>query len=119
MDYTISQFETMFSIAQKFGISLQDLLNFNHLTDGSRIFPGMIIKIPNFRPRPPIPPRPPQPPANKIYTVRHGDTLGHIAQMHGVSVENLMHMNDVENLLLAPGQRLTIPMGITPFGSEH
>ncbi|HEY72879.1 MAG: hypothetical protein B6I35_15450 [Anaerolineaceae bacterium 4572_32.2] len=47
-----------------------------------------------------------------LYTVRLGDTLGAIAQAHGVSVDDLIAANDLANPdVLSVGQTLTIPVG--------
>jgi len=45
------------------------------------------------------------------YTVRPGDTLYRIALDHGVSVDDLIAANDIDNpALIVVGQRLTIPV---------
>jgi len=47
-----------------------------------------------------------------LYTVQQGDTLGAIAQAHGVSVDDLIAANDLADPdLLAVGQTLIIPVG--------
>jgi LysM repeat protein len=48
-------------------------------------------------------------PANTTYSVRAGDTLGHIALRHGVSAEALRHANNLNGDLIRVGQKLTIP----------
>ena len=112
MTYRVSQHETMYDIAQKSGISLQELLDYNRLTASSPIFPGMILRIPRRRRRPPVNT---QPQGNRYYTVRRGDTLQQISRRVGVSVENLMRMNNMTHQILLPGQRLIIQLGIEPF----
>jgi LysM repeat protein len=47
--------------------------------------------------------------ANTSYTVRKGDTLGHIAQRHGVSTAKLRHANSLSSDLIGVGQKLKIP----------
>ena len=45
-----------------------------------------------------------------VYTVRNGDTLGQIAFIYGISLEDLMAANDLTNPdVLDVGQQLTIP----------
>ncbi len=57
----------------------------------------------------------PTPPANLLYTVQEGDTLGAIAQTHGVSIEDLMAANGITDPnLLHVGQTLIIPVGPPP-----
>jgi len=43
------------------------------------------------------------------YTVRNGDTLGHIALRHGVSDSSLKQANNLSSDLIRVGQELTIP----------
>lgn len=47
--------------------------------------------------------------ANTTYTVRAGDTLGHIALRHGVSTADLRRANHLKGDLIRVGQKLTIP----------
>jgi membrane-bound lytic murein transglycosylase D len=46
---------------------------------------------------------------HKLVTVRSGDTLGTIAQQHGVSVTRIKEMNGLRSNLIRPGQRLRVP----------
>jgi LysM repeat protein len=132
MTYRISQYETMFDIAQKFGITLHELMIYNRLTATSVIYPGMMLRIPMpaMTPHPmpmpiphpmphpmpmPMPIAPVRPPAHRVHTVRRGDTLRGIARRFSVSVENLMFMNNLRSTRIFPGQRLRIPMAVRPL----
>jgi len=54
----------------------------------------------------------PLPTAASTYTVSKGDTLGHIAQKHGVTTRDLIRLNNInEPSKLLIGQRLSIPAG--------
>lgn len=116
MTYTVSQFDTIPDLAQKFGVSEEDLKAYNNLSSSSFLRPGMIIIIPPARPFPPrpVPPRP-RPPMNRTYIVRRGDTIWSIARMFGVSAQNIMFANNMTFPIVVPGQRLIIPMGNRPF----
>lgn len=46
---------------------------------------------------------------NSTYIVRNGDTLGHIAQRHGISTSQLRSANNLSGDLIRIGQKLTIP----------
>lgn len=47
--------------------------------------------------------------AKANYTVRNGDTLGHIAMRQGVSTSELLRANHLRSDLIRVGQKLTIP----------
>lgn len=108
MSYTVSGYDTMSSIAQKFGVSESQLMAYNNLSSNSFLFPGMIIVIP---------PRRPIPPQNRIYIVRRGDTIWSISRMFGVSVQNIMFANNLVVPVVFPGQRLIIPQRFMPFNT--
>lgn len=102
MNYTVTQFDTMSSIANQFEVPVNELMAYNNLTSNSFLYPGMIIIIPPRRPRP-------RPPQNQIYVVRRGDTIWSIANRFGVSVQNIMFANNLTFPIVFPGQRLIIP----------
>jgi LysM repeat protein len=51
--------------------------------------------------------------ANNTYTVRTGDTLGQIAQRHGIATSELRRANQLSGDLIRVGQKLTIPSHAT------
>lgn len=112
MNYTVSQFDTISSISQKFGVPESTLIAYNNLSPNNLLFPGMIIVIPTPRPTP-LPT--PHPPINRTYIVRVGDTIWSISRMFGVSVQNLMSVNNLSFPIVFPGQRLIIPSSMRPF----
>jgi len=63
--------------------------------------------------------------AKTIYTVRNGDTLGHIAQRHGVSTAELRRANRLSSDLIGVGQKLNIPgqgavtTAVAPAGNPY
>jgi LysM repeat protein len=44
----------------------------------------------------------------KVYVVKSGDTLGHIAQRFGLSVAKLKAMNELQSDVIAVGRELTV-----------
>ncbi|WP_350343444.1 LysM domain-containing protein [Proteinivorax tanatarense] len=54
--YTVQPGDTMFFIAQRFGVSLQALINANpHITNPDLIFPGDVLCVPEEEPEPTFP----------------------------------------------------------------
>lgn len=104
--YTVQPGDTLFLIAQRFGITLQQLLAANpQIVNPNLIFPGQQITIPVPGP----------PPDGQVYVVRPGDTLFGIAQRFGVTLAQLLAANpQITNPnLIFPGQQILIPTPVT------
>ena len=93
--------DTLSGIAVQFGVSLQDLIAVNGITEPDLIFPGMILDLPAAAPAAPaLPP---------YCTVDPDDTLGGIAQQFGVSLQYIIDRNPGINPdLIFPGQRINL-----------
>lgn len=52
--------------------------------------------------------------SGSTYTIKSGDTLGRIANVHGVSVSNLMAWNNLSSHLIYPGDKLVVKGGSKP-----
>lgn len=97
MMYIVQPGDTLYSISNRFGVPLDDLLRSNNLQN-SLIFPNQSLFIPLSRQEP------------ITYTVRAGDSLFTIAQRFGTTVESIMVLNNLSSTSLAIGQRLRIPL---------
>ena len=87
-------------IAQHYGVSLDSLLAANGLTRSTRIYPGDVLVVPGAVASQ----------GTTLYTVRRGDTPAHIAQSHGVALEDLLRVNGLSRRsVIYPGDQLTIP----------
>lgn len=96
MWYTVQTGDSLFSIAQKFGISTRQLTTANQITD-SAITPGQLLFIPI------------QVSKVIVYTVQPGDTLFKIARQYNTLVESITVLNRLTSPNLDVGQRLVIP----------
>lgn len=96
MWYTVQQGDSLFLIAQRFGITVQQLMDANQLT-GSAVTVGQRLFIPVN--------------VSKviIYTVQPGDTLYRISQRYNTTTESIMVLNRLNSSSLSVGQRLVIP----------
>jgi LysM repeat protein len=118
--YVIQPGDTLFSIARRFGTSVQALAAANRIVNPNLIFAGQSLIIPGVDDTSgpgdsPAPPPPPPSPGGSTYIVQRGDTLFRIAVQHGVTVQALAQANGLANPnLIFAGQSLTIPGGASP-----
>ena len=115
--------EMLNSIAQRYGVDLDALKSVNDLRSHV-IHPGDVLQLPG--PTPAEMPAPtiaqpaeiaePEPPAPTLRIVRWGDTLGEIAAAHGLSLRELMRLNDLVSTIIVPGMELKLPgnSGVEP-----
>jgi peptidoglycan endopeptidase LytF len=120
--YKIVSGDTLWIIANRFGVSVDALKSANNLTNET-LFVGQILNIPtsdninqlpttpptNATPATPTAPTVPQAPTAITHTVILGDTLWAIAKQYGTTVDVIRTTNNLktDNLLL--GQSLVIP----------
>ncbi len=112
--YTVQPGDSMFSIAQKFGVSLDALIAANpQIPNPNLIFPGQIVCVPTVTPPPTV-----CPPGTFSYTVQPGDSMFSIAQKFGVSLNALIAANpQIPNpSLIFPGQIVCVPTAPPPPG---
>lgn len=108
-DYRVQPGDTLFLIAQKYGISYQDLQAANSLNT-SNIYPGQALIIPTKNPTS-------SQKTNTTYIVQPGDTLFLIAQKYGINYLQLQKANNLATPDLYPGQKLVI--STTPATAEE
>lgn len=128
--YIVQPGDTLFTIAARYSISVNELAAINHLDGSFMVYAGQHLIIPSSTPffDPPtfagagnqfIGPRfasfaPPGPPGfNGNYTVQPGDTLYSIADRHGVTFVDLQAANWQADFSVPihAGQQLLIPGG--------
>ena len=97
--YTVMDGDSLYSIANKYNISVSDLIDYNALPS-TILTTGDVIKIPNGS----------VPNKENIYVVKPGDTLYRIANAYGVSINDLITSNNLSSNILSIGQELIIPI---------
>ena len=104
--YTVKSGDTLYSIAKKYNLTMQELINFNNLSS-TLLSVGQILKIPVAVEEIVEP--------YTTYTVKSGDNLYAIARNYGVSVSDIMNYNGLTSNLLSIGQVLKIPTKLTEY----
>jgi murein DD-endopeptidase MepM/ murein hydrolase activator NlpD len=96
--------ETLFAIAQQYGVTVNAIVAANEIADPDWIHVGQRLRIPSAGAEPP-------PTVSTIqYAVQPGDTLALIARRYGTSVQELAERNRLANPhLIYVGQVLEIP----------
>lgn len=102
--HTVQAGETLSSIAERYGVTLAELMTLNGITDPDAIVIGQELLLPAAAAeQPPATPLP-------VHTVGAGETLSEIAQQYNVSLTRLMLFNGLRDAnALYEGQRLRIP----------
>lgn len=92
--HQVKKGDTLWSIGKKYGVTLSELVEINHIEDENLIYVGETIKIPS----------------NKVYIVKSGDTLYKLATTFGTTVSAIATKNQISNPnLIYEGERLNIP----------
>jgi membrane-bound lytic murein transglycosylase D len=103
--------ETMGTIATKYGISVEQIMEWNALRT-TNIYVGQRLKLKSgtggvTQTQTPVNPTPA--PTKKYYSVRSGDTFSKIAQRHGLTQTQLSKLNPGVNInRLTVGQRIRV-----------
>ncbi|RWR08597.1 LysM peptidoglycan-binding domain-containing protein [Siminovitchia fortis] len=109
--YEVQQGDSLWSISQKYGTSVQQLKSWNNLSS-DLIFPNQQLHISADTA------------VNKeqniddIYTVKSGDSLWKISQKFGVQVNELKAWNNLSSELIHPGQKLAVQGSAVPVQTE-
>lgn len=104
--YTIQRGDTLSEIANRYGTTVQELVDINGIANPNLIYPGETIRIATNST---IHGSETRGTGNIIYTVQRGNTLSQIANAYGVTVSHLVEMNNIKNPnLIYPGQKLRI-----------
>jgi len=116
--HVVQRGDTLYSIARRYGTTVQAVMNANGLTNRNFIWVGQRLTIPG---------------ASSgggsssgggttsggVYVVRRGDTLYSIARRYGTTVQAIMNANGLRNgNFIWVGQRLTIPGASSGGGSS-
>ena len=114
--YVVQSGESLYSIANEFDVSVQDIVDWNNLdNDFLQIGQELIVVDPSNGEEPEEPEPDPEEPEDNIYVVQSGDYLYGIANQFGISVQDIIDWNDLESDFLQVGQVLIV---VDPSNSE-
>jgi len=98
--YTVKKGDTLYGISNQYGVSAQDIYNLNNLNT-TNLQIGQILRIPTSSGI--------NPGGVFTYTVKKGDSLYSIAKRYETTVDEIIKLNDLNNINLSIGQKLSIP----------
>lgn len=98
--YVVQPGDTLFSIAQQFGVTVDEIAFANGITNPDVIQAGQQLTIPTGGGD------------SQSYTIQQGDTLFSIARAFGVTVDAIVSANNIANPdVIQAGQTISIPGG--------
>ena len=95
--YQVKVGDTLYGIANKYGITLKELKAINNLTNDNLAI-GQLLNVPSGLS------------LGSSYIVNSGDTLYSIAKKFGIDITKLKEVNNLNNNMLSVGQKLIIPL---------
>ena len=105
--HTVSKGETLYGIASKYGVSIDDIKKLNNLTS-SNLSIGQVLLLPGITEENIV----------NTYTVKKGDTLYGIASKYNLTAEELKKLNNLTSNTLSIGQTLKIRKSESDFITE-
>ncbi|MBE6153880.1 MAG: LysM peptidoglycan-binding domain-containing protein, partial [Firmicutes bacterium] len=107
--YTVKAGDTLWSIANRFNTSVNELKNLNNLTSDILSI-GQKLEIPTGMV---------VPGAGNRYVVKAGDNLWSIARRYNTTVDDIKRLNNLTSNILQIGQTLQIPSGEVSEGNLY
>lgn len=109
--YIVKKGDSLYAIANQYGITVNELKNANNLTSNNLNI-GQTLKIPTTQK---------QPSTNdeETYIVKAGDSLYKIANMYGMSVNELKNLNNLTSNTLMIGQKLKVQNTEMPAANTY
>lgn len=102
--HVVRRGDTLSGVAARHGLEEATLRAYNGLAADASILVGQRLRLTEPDPEPE--------PAGPVHTVRRGETLGGIAKRYGVSLAEVMKLNNIRNAArIEVGQPIRLPVG--------
>ncbi len=104
--YTVRQGDSVYGIARRYGVSVQDVIGDNGLQNPGRLVVGQTLVLPA---------------ESVVHTVQPGETFSQIAALYGVTQQALAQANPsvTDPDRIDAGQQLVIPVTLPRLGSAE
>lgn len=100
--YTVQKGDTLYAIANKYGLTVDELKRLNNLTSNNlSVGQQLLVSTPSTS-------------TGETYTVKSGDTLYSIANRYGLTVDELKRLNNLTSNSLSIGQQLIVSTSSIP-----
>lgn len=112
VDYRVERGDTLWEVAQEYGVDVRRLADWNGMAPADPLQPGdqLVVWLDQDTAARGGPGERLQP---VDYTVERGDSLADIAQRFGVDIAQIRRWNDLANDVLQPGQTLRLRVDVT------
>lgn len=109
--YRVHEGDTVFGLSRRFGVPVQTIIETNHLPNPNYLTVGQVLYVPVQAFTLPMDSLPQYAPTgSRLYVVTKGDTMYSLARRFGVSIAQLMAINNLSDPnYLRVGQLLIIP----------
>lgn len=100
--YTVKAGESVWGVANKNGISMNQLIEWNNIKNNF-IYPGQEVIVKKGTAQ-----STPAKSDEKTYTVKAGESVWGVADSHGITMNQLIEWNNIKNNFIYPGQQLIV-----------
>jgi membrane-bound lytic murein transglycosylase D len=100
--HTVAKGEGLWSIAKKYGVTVEDMLRWNQLTNADQISEGQNLQV-----KAPLQERSSKK-AVTSYEIVKGDTLFQISRKFGMSIDDILELNGMSTPDISIGQKLKV-----------